>query len=67
MHVRRRTALDVPGFPCQLCRGDTIVHESRAVRRSVDWLNPRWQPDVRVYELCQACGARHVLREVRSA
>lgn len=59
--TRRRVALDVPGAPCQLCRGATVVTESRAVRRSVDWLNPRWHPDVRVYELCQSCGAKHRL------
>lgn len=45
--------------PCQLCGAATTVTESRAVRRGLALLDPRWRPEVRVYELCAECGAKH--------
>ena len=55
---RKRIELDVPGAPCQLCGAATVVTQSRAVRRGAAWLNPRWDPEIRVYELCRSCGAK---------
>ena len=31
---------------------------SRRIRRNAAWLNPRWDPEVEVHEVCSACGAR---------
>jgi hypothetical protein len=39
-----------------------VVIESRAVRRGAAWLNPRFDPAVRTYELCPSCGAKHHLK-----
>lgn len=64
---RERHKLNVPGAPCQLCQGATEVTQSRAVRRGAARLNPRWDPDIRVYELCTVCGAKRVLRESAAA
>jgi hypothetical protein len=60
---RRRTELFVlPDRPCGLCgHGEAIVTESREVRQGLAWINPAWSPDVEVYELCAACGAKRLL------
>ncbi len=41
-----------------MCGAATVVTESRAVRRGAAWLNPKWNPEVRVHELCRSCGAK---------
>ena len=66
-HRRHRVTLDLPSAPCQLCRGATAVTRSTAVRQGLARLNPTWDPDVRVYELCQVCGAKRPLAEHRRA
>jgi hypothetical protein len=60
---RRRTTLFVlPDRPCGLCgHGDAVVTESRSVRQGLAWMNPLWSPEVDVYELCSACGAKRPL------
>jgi hypothetical protein len=40
----------------------TII-ESRAVRRGADRLNPLFDPAIKRYELCRACGTKHPLQE----
>ena len=64
---RERIPLDVPGDPCQLCGRETVVTQSRTVRRGTAWLNPRWDPDIRVYELCASCGAKREIASHRAA
>jgi hypothetical protein len=39
------------------------IMESRAVRRGADLLNPRFDPAIRTYELCAACGTKHHIRD----
>jgi hypothetical protein len=60
---RRRTELFVlPNRPCGLCgHSDAVVTESRTVRQGFAWVNPLWSPEVDLYELCSACGARRPL------
>jgi hypothetical protein len=60
---RERTVSDIPGAPCQLCNGATVIAQTQAVRRGAARLNPRWNPEIRVYELCQACGAKRLISE----
>jgi hypothetical protein len=64
-HRRRRTTVGPADRPCELCGGDAVLTESRAVRRGAEWLNPRWRASVRVYELCGSCGAKTYLEDVR--
>ena len=60
---RRRTELFVlPNRPCGLCgHRDAVVTESRTVRQGLAWVNPLWSPEVDLYEMCSACGARRPL------
>lgn len=64
---RRRELSDIPGAPCQLCEGPTVIAQSRAVRSGLALVNPRWDPDIRVYELCRSCGAKRQVGEQLSA
>lgn len=61
---RRRREIGRSDRSCGVCAavGMTVV-ESRAVRRWTDLLNPTFDPAVRTYELCAACGAKHHLRD----
>ncbi len=44
--------------PCGLCGNVfTVLTETRAVRRGLAWINPLWDPDRYVYQLCSRCGA----------
>lgn len=48
--------------PCGLCgHGEAIVTSARTVRHGFAWVNPLWSPEVDVYELCSACGAKRFL------
>ena len=60
---RRRTELFVlPDRPCGLCgNGEAVVTQSRTVRQGLAWVNPLWSPEVDIYELCSACGAKRSL------
>ena len=51
--------------PCGLC-GTTaaVITETRAVRQGLDWLNPSWDADPKLYELCPTCGAKRVLEQL---
>jgi hypothetical protein len=58
----RRELFVLPDRPCGLCgHGDAVITESRTVRSGLAWVNPLWSPEVAVYELCSACGARREL------
>jgi hypothetical protein len=59
---RRRREIGRSERACGLCAsvGMTII-ESRSVRRGAHLLNPLYRPRVRIYERCDACGAKHHL------
>jgi hypothetical protein len=60
---RQRRELGRSTRLCGICSGaEMVIIESRAVRRGVDRLNPRFDPAIRTYELCRGCGAKHHLR-----
>ena len=51
--------------PCGLCDAFVVVlTETRAVRRGLAWLNPAWNADARLYELCPSCGAKRPLEQL---
>lgn len=59
MISRTRVALGPTNHACQLCgQGTPELIESRKVRRLRDRLNAAWDPEVRLTEVCPACGAR---------
>ena len=43
---------------CTLCGGTLMLVTTRRVRRGVAWLNPLWDAEVEVHEVCSACRAR---------
>jgi hypothetical protein len=60
MNIRTRTVLGQMQHACGLCGESRVtLVESRRVRRLADRLNASWDPQVRLTETCQACGARH--------
>jgi|tagenome__1003787_1003787.scaffolds.fasta_scaffold20688126_2 hypothetical protein len=61
---RQRRQIGRSDRACGVCAavGMTII-ESRAVRRGADRLNPLFDPAIKRYELCRACGTKHPLQE----
>lgn len=56
----KRTERAAATRPCGLCRSeDVVVVQAEELREGLARLNPRWQPAIRVYERCRACGARN--------
>jgi hypothetical protein len=43
---------------CTLCGGTLMLVTSQKVRSGAAWLNPLWDPEVEVHEVCSACRAR---------
>jgi hypothetical protein len=57
---RRATQRGECAEPCALCGSHNVVAmSSRAVRHGSAWLNPRWDPSPRTYDLCRDCGSKH--------
>jgi hypothetical protein len=51
--------------PCGLCGATSaVITESRAVRQGLAWLNPAWDADAKLYELCPGCGAKRPLEQL---
>jgi hypothetical protein len=44
-----------------------VITEVRAVRRGFAWVNPVWSPEIELFEVCSACGARRMLEDSRAA
>lgn len=65
---RQESQLGIAASVCGLC-GHTgqVIAQSRRVRRGLDLLNLRWDPDVETYELCPVCGARRMLEHAAAA
>lgn len=60
MEVRQRRVdqLGVSTEPCGVCGSANVVAmRSRAVRRGAAWVNPRFDPAPRTYDLCRDYGA----------
>ncbi len=55
---RKRTSAVLGEGRCSLCGGKLMLATSRKVRTWTAWLNPLWNPDVQVHEVCSSCGAR---------
>ncbi|SNR45731.1 hypothetical protein SAMN06272737_10810 [Blastococcus mobilis] len=59
MTQRTRLALGLADHTCSLCgKGVPRLVESRNVRRLRDRLSLRWDPNVRLTEVCPVCGCR---------
>ena len=63
---RRLTRLGIlANRPCGLCGNSAaVITESRAVRQGLAWVNPMWNADPKLYELCPSCGAKRPLEEL---
>ncbi|MGY1594286.1 hypothetical protein ACI79D_20105 [Geodermatophilus sp. SYSU D00708] len=60
--MRERRAIGHTGTACSLCGHQGLVlTESRLPRRGLSRLHPRFDGDVRLYELCEGCGAKHAV------
>ncbi len=60
--VRERRVIGRTGSNCSLCGHQGLVlTESRLIRRGVERLRLRFDPDARLYELCDGCGAKHTV------
>ena len=55
---RKQTNTVLGGGRCTLCGGALMLVTSQRVRGWAAWLNPLWNPEVAVFEVCEACGAR---------
>ena len=55
---RKKTSTILGEGRCTLCGGTLTLVTSRKVRGGAAWLNPRWNAEVEVHEVCSACGAR---------
>lgn len=55
---RKKTSTIVGEGRCTLCGGTLMLVTSRRVRGWAAWLNPLWNPQVAVFEVCGGCGAR---------
>jgi hypothetical protein len=48
--------------PCGLCSSNVaLVTESRRVRRGLAWLNPLWDDEPELFEVCAGCHARRLI------
>jgi hypothetical protein len=65
---QRRDLFTLPGISCGLCgHAEAIISEVRTLRQGLAWVNPVWTPEVELYEVCSACGARRLLEDARAA
>lgn len=55
---RKQTSSIVGEGRCGLCGGTLMLVTTRKVRTGAAWLNPVWDPEVEVHEVCTACRAR---------
>lgn len=65
---QRRDLFTLPGLSCGLCgHAGAVISEVRTVRQGLAWVNPMWSPEVELFEVCGACGARRQLEAPRAA
>ncbi|HEV7188712.1 MAG TPA: hypothetical protein VGN28_12530 [Blastococcus sp.] len=63
-----RELFRLPGLTCGLCgHTEAVITEVREVRQGLAWVNPVWSPDVELFEVCAACGARRLMETSRAA
>ena len=65
--IRTRRTIAHIGGTCSLCgHAGLVLTESRFVRRGLNVLRPTFDADVRLYELCDGCGAKHPVEAAAS-
>jgi hypothetical protein len=60
---RKQTNAILGDGTCSLCGGVLMLVTTRRVRRGAAWLNPLWDPQVKMHETCLTCRARREIYE----